>query len=254
MIQTFATLLSKEQYSDTIFLLTLHAPEIAATARAGQFINIRIDSGTSPLLRRPFSISWVEKNSIEILIQVVGTGSKMLIQKNVGDLIDVIGPLGNSFRIDGDFTTAILVGGGVWVAPLPFLTKELIEKQKTVYTFVGFRSKELLYTKNLKNVTVATDDGSEGMQGNVVELVNSYLNSNSVQNAKIFSCGPTAMLRALTSLAYEKRICCEVSLEGEMACGVGLCQGCPIELKNAAKKYALVCKEGPNFLADEIQL
>lgn len=247
-------LVSKEVVAEQTYLLTLHSPELVRQAQAGQFVNIRVDqNSTAPLLRRPFTISNVHNETFDLLVQIVGHGTRLLVTKAIGEMLDVVGPLGNSFDINSNFDHAILVAGGVGVAPMPFLTKKLLEMGKEITTFVGFRSKAQVYVTNLNNVHIATDDGTEGFHGNVVELLQRHF-QNSEKKIKIFACGPTPMLRALTTYAREKRICCEVSLEGEMACGVGICQGCPVERRNAAQKYALVCKEGPNFNSEEIEL
>jgi len=255
MTQEFAKLNHKECIAEKTYLLIIESSNIAQYGRAGQFVNIRIDSqGSNPLLRRPYTISNVSDSSFEIIVQVVGRGSQLLAEKNCGEMLDIIGPLGNAFRTGGDFDTACLVGGGVGIAPFPFLTRMLISAGKNVETFAGFKSKAQIVTRELNNIHIATDDGSAGFHGNVVELLHHYFDEHSIVKPKIFSCGPMPMLRALTLFTTERGICCEVSLESEMACGVGLCQGCVVERNGNGGKFALVCKEGPNFFSDEIKL
>lgn len=255
MIYTNSRIVGKEQLTHTTYLLTLESPSIAQSTLPGQFVNIRIDEHElQPLLRRPFSVSWIEGACFEIVVQKVGLGTQKLCEKAVGDSLSVLGPLGNTFRIDDSFDVALLVGGGIGVAPFPILTKFLLERRKTIVTFVGFKTKAVIYDRRLINTHISTDDGSLGFHGTVVDAVRGYLQSTNPQRMKIFSCGPTPMLRSVGALAREFGIPCEVSLETEMACGVGICQGCVVEKKNSAQKYALTCKDGPNFFIDEIEL
>jgi dihydroorotate dehydrogenase electron transfer subunit len=106
----------------------------------------------------------------------------------------------------------------------------------------------------MTNIHLATDDGSQGFHGNVVQLLEQFLEHTDIGKAKIFACGPTIMLKVMTELAQRKNLCCEISLEGQMACGVGICQGCPVERTGEEMKYALVCKDGPTFLTTEVNL
>ncbi|MFZ1976906.1 MAG: dihydroorotate dehydrogenase electron transfer subunit [Bacteroidota bacterium] len=255
MIHDFLKVQSSEKIAHTIFLLRLQSAEIASTAKPGQFLNIRIDSGSiQPLLRRPFSISRIEDDTIELLIGIAGQGTAKLSEKKAGDIVDVIGPLGNSFRIESGHTTALLVAGGVGIAPFPFLSHELQNRGKKVAVFAGFRSASFVYTRYLDPVFIATEDGSQGRKGTVIDLLQEYVRMKPAGEAKIFACGPTAMLRALTEFARREAICCEMSLEGDMACGVGLCQGCPVERIDGNPKFALTCKDGPNFFSSDIRL
>jgi dihydroorotate dehydrogenase electron transfer subunit len=160
--------------------------------------------------------------------------------------------LGKPFRLDDDFETALLVGGGIGVAPLPLTAAYLRSREKRMLSFIGARRQSQLVTMGLDNVVSATDDGSVGFHGTVVECLRAYVQQHDVVNPKIFSCGPNRMLKAIADLALESNIACEVSLESEMACGIGICQGCPIERANGERKYYLVCKDGPCFDAREV--
>ncbi len=256
MIQQVCEVQSCQEVAEKIFRLRFYSEEISNSVKPGQFVNILAsENGVGPLLRRPFSVSRIVDNSLDILFHAVGVGTTILSRKRKGDNIDVLGPLGNSFKIDGDYETAIIVAGGIGVAPFPFLSTELIKKGKTIYTLLGFRSSNFKYSSYLKNTQIATDDGSEGFKGNVIQLLEKFFENNKgIKSAKIFACGPTVMLKSLAKHACEKNICCEISLEGQMACGVGICQGCPVEKNNVDMDYALVCKDGPIFLADQIKL
>jgi dihydroorotate dehydrogenase electron transfer subunit len=255
MVQQLCKVQSCDEVAAKTFLLRFASSEITASAQPGQFVNVlAAETGKGPLLRRPFSIARVDGDIVELLFHAIGTGTVLLSQKRHDEMIDVLGPLGQSFRVDADYDTAFIVAGGIGVAPFPFLTADLLKRGKRIETFVGYRNAEQIFTSRLQNIHIATDDGGKGFHGNVVQLFESFLDRTDLGKAKIFACGPTVMLKALTELAKRKNICCEVSLEGHMACGVGLCQGCPVERIGDGAKYALVCKDGPIFLTTDIIL
>ena len=255
IVQQLYPVQSCHESAERTFLLRFNSQEIAAVAQPGQFINIlAAESGKGPFLRRPFSISRVEGSTIEIIFHVIGVGTDLLSRKQRGDWIDVLGPLGQSFHRDAEYDTALLVAGGIGVAPFPFLTDDLLKRGVRIETFVGFRNARQIFTEHLQNIHIATDDGSNGFHGNVLQLLESFLAQNNYGKPKIFSCGPAIMLKALADLARRKNICCEMSLEGQMACGVGICQGCAVERAGGAEMYALVCKDGPVFLSTEVNL
>ncbi|MEX1138657.1 MAG: dihydroorotate dehydrogenase electron transfer subunit [Bacteroidota bacterium] len=234
--------------------LTFVSPEIALSTLPGQFVNIRVHAGSDPLLRRPFSVSRVDGNHVEILFNIVGAGTDILAKKKPGDMINVLGPLGVPYGIKGEFKNALLVAGGLGVAPMAILTEHLKALGKHVDTFLGARSALHLIVDHLENIHVATDDGSKGFHGNAVRLIQEYLKEHPIKEVKIFACGPTRMLKALSAFAISAGLECEISLEGEMACGIGICQGCPVERVGGQKKYALVCTEGPAFHCQDIIL
>ncbi|RPI75307.1 MAG: dihydroorotate dehydrogenase electron transfer subunit, partial [Ignavibacteriales bacterium] len=132
------------------------------------------------------------------------------------------------------------------VAPFPYFVKEIGNK-KDICTFIGGRTYKDIITYKMKNFTISTDDGSLGIKGNVVELVEQNIKKFNSQQVKVFACGPNAMLRSLKELCISHNIDCEVSTECAMACGFGICQGCPIESVKNPEKYMLVCKDGPVF-------
>lgn len=254
VIEAAARVLDRREIVEGIYTLTLGASEIARRAAPGQFVNIRCGEGCLPLLRRPFSISRIEGDSIELMFNVIGHGTRMLASKRSGDSLDVLGPLGAPFGVKGAYKSAILVGGGLGVAPFPFLTDVLLGEKKEIVTLIGARTGRQVTERFLQNVHVATDDGSSGIHGTVVDLLKVFLGSHTIENPKIFGCGPTPMLKALAAFASSSSIECELSLEGDMACGMGICQGCPVEKSSGEKKYALVCTEGPTFNSKDIIL
>jgi dihydroorotate dehydrogenase electron transfer subunit len=255
MIQELCPVSHVEEVADTIFVLAFVSDRIAHSTQPAQFVNIRIDEGIEPLLRRPFSIYQIEGNTVQIIFNVVGKGTDALRRKRAGDMIDVIGPLGVPFSLHLDsFDTAILIGGGLGVAPLPLATRYLHELGKKSHTILGARTASYLVDRYLENVSVATDDGTRGHRGNVVDLLRIHAPAFSAQRTRVFACGPTPMLRALQSFLLDSGMQGEAALEGPMGCGFGICQGCPVELVGDVRKYALMCKEGPTFDLRKIKL
>ena len=232
-----------------VTILTLECPEIAATAKPGNFVNIKVSDASQPLLRRPFCIHNVSGGSIEVMVKTVGKGTALLCDATCGASVMVLGPLGNSFGTGtGDFDTALLVSGGIGTAPMLFLEKHLAANGVPFMNLVGGRTRNDLLTRGLSNCSTATDDGSEGFRGNVVELLDHHLESIPAGNRpKVFACGPNPMLKALAKFCTKRAIPCELSLESVMGCGVGICYGCMVELNNAdgEKETVLLCKEGP---------
>lgn len=254
MKQEILPIHSFECLTAEILELTFTSEYLAAHAKPGQFINIRVDNNY-PLLRRPFSIFNIEGDKISIVFNVIGTGTKVLARKRKGDTIDVVGPCGNDFLsfTDDSFRTAVFVGGGIGVAPFPFLTKRY-PQDKEIITYIGGRHKELIVEKGLKNVRVATDDGSTGHHGTVLDLIMSDFAHRAPRDPRFFVCGPTRMMKAVADFAKEIGAACYASLECDMACGIGLCQGCNIEMTGGEKKYRLICKEGTIFETQSVKL
>ncbi len=244
---------SVREVAEDTFALRFLAPELAAVVRPGQFLNILTSESIDPLLRRPYSISNVDGDECEIMFARVGKGTAHLADKRAGDHIGVLGPLGNTFGYEkDDFTTALIVAGGIGVAPFPYLTAEFTRRGTPVRTFLGARSAQRVVTGGLVNVELATDDGSAGYHGTIVACMATSLAARPAVRPRIFACGPTRMLEAVQAFALSHGIPCELSLESEMACGIGICQGCPIEHKEKDRKYALVCTDGPCFEAGAV--
>lgn len=244
-----AVVLSNKKIADNIFDMTLKAPVVAENATAGQFIEMYPDNGIN-ILPRPISICGIDKENgtLRIVYQVVGQGTDLFSKKKENDNIRILGSCGNGFPIETAEHT-ILVGGGIGVPPL-LETAKRINGKKTV--FLGFRSGSILAEEFEKcgcQVYIATDDGSVGFKGNVVELMRCV-------NAKgdvIYSCGPKIMLKFLSMYAEEKGIKCYVSMEERMACGIGACVGCVIKIKEGNDfAHKKVCKDGPVFNACEV--
>ncbi|MGE5402238.1 MAG: dihydroorotate dehydrogenase electron transfer subunit [Ignavibacteriales bacterium] len=240
------------ELENSIYIIKALAPEISREASAGQFCNIKVTTSTFPLLRRPFSICEVDGDYISFMFNVLGEGTKMLAHKKIGETLDVLGPLGNGFTTEGDYDTAVIVAGGLGSAPFPFLTKSF-PAGKDIFSFVGGRSAKDVITYGMKNVLISTDDGSLGFKGNVIQLLEKNKEILSSSRIKMFACGPTPMLRALKEFCIANNYDCEVSTESAMACGFGICQGCPIQAVDK-EGYYLVCKDGPVFNINKVVL
>ncbi len=243
---------STQEVGNGIYLLKAYSPQAATLCKPGQFFNIKVTDTDFPLLRRPFSICEIEGNSIFFMFDIQGEGTRLLSHKQNGDELDILGPLGNGFNINDDYETALVVAGGLGAAPFPYLIEKL-PSGKNVHCFVGGRSKQNVIKYKMQNLSVSTDDGSEGFKGNVVELLKNSYRKFANQKVKVFGCGPNIMLKSLKSFCLENNINCEISVECAMACGFGICQGCPIEKSND-EGYYLVCKDGPVFNIKDIKL
>lgn len=249
---------SVAEVGENTLVLSFRFPEVARLTLPGQFVNIRVAESYLPLLRRPFSVYRTTPDTVEVIFNVVGEGTKILSGKKKDDSIDVLGPLGTAYVLDQSFETALLVAGGLGVAPLPILTDALRRSNKKIFTFLGARSHRQLVPTHLENVSVATDDGSKGFKGTVVDLLGQALRTGEFVRPKIFACGPNRMLGNVSVLAASRVVPCEVSLESAMACGFGICQGCPVERArredDRGRRYGLVCKDGPVFNSTTIMI
>ncbi len=246
---------SNEQLTPTINVITLQAPEIASRFRAGQFMEIRVSESLFPLLRRPFSIHRVVGEQIEIMSKIVGIGTKILYNVKAGEKLQTLAPLGNTFGYDkDDFDLGILISGGIGVAPMALLEETLRYKGKDVLNLVGARTAEELVTRHLTNVHLATDDGTAGFKGNVVSLFAKLLPSLQGKRLRVFACGPNPMLNALCKFCTTHQIPCEVSLESMMGCGIGICYGCPVRIRGSdgVIHNKLLCQYGSVIDASEI--
>ena len=252
-------------------------------ASPGQFVMIKVNNSYDPFLRRPMSIYKIDKKrgEFEILYQVVGKGTNIMSELKKGDEIDVLGPLGRGFWIPKKIERAIIVAGGIGVAPMVALAEEIRCKMQDarckINVFIGGKTKnDILCKEDFKKigakVHIATEDGSMGKKGTCVDLLSAF----SLQpSAFIFACGPQGMLKAVADIARDKNIPCQVSLDKRMACGTGACLGCVIKVsgqwsvvsgqKNKkddastlntqhSTHYKCVCTDGPVFDAEEINL
>jgi dihydroorotate dehydrogenase electron transfer subunit len=232
------------------FFMGFRSGPMADTSGPGQFVMMRVRPGIDPLLRRPFSICGVNGDVLLILYRVIGRGTAILSEKKPGDLLPVLGPLGKGFEPPDEAEQPILVAGGMGIAPLIFLSLHLARKDQQFLAGYGI-SPEIVPLDPLGiaglSPTLATEDGSQGHHGRVTDLLESVLSVKEKPSA-IFTCGPLPMLKAVAQIASGKNIPCQVSLESNMACGVGACQGCAVKnVPDSSKPYAHVCQDGPVF-------
>jgi|SRR5690606_15749849 len=237
------------------FELTL--PQIGELARAepGQFVNVLVRAPESfdPLLRRPLSIYRIAEDRFSLLYRVVGRGTRRLSQLRAGDVLDCVGPLGRGFTYRDLLPGAkvVLVGGGVGIPPLVFLSQKLLENGIVPEVFAGFASAEHVVGLNAwreagLEPVVSTDDGSLGHRGYVTEVFAERLTRGSVE--RVYTCGPRPMLAKVATLAGRFGVACQVAMEEWMACGIGVCLSCVTKVQeDGAIRWARVCREGPVF-------
>jgi len=233
--------------NDQYFLLIVGSDSVLPPMSPGQFVELRVDNSAESFLRRPISINFVDysANQLWLLIQVVGAGTAKLATLKIGDTINMLLPLGNTFSMpQSKSNKPLLVGGGVGIAPLLFLGSKLKEMGIECDFLLGGRSEQNLLQLNefskYGNIYTTTEDGSHGEKGFVTN--HSILSKNKYDI--IYSCGPTPMMKAVADYAQKNTIECEVSLENTMACGFGACLCC---VTDSVDGHVCVCTEGPVF-------
>lgn len=248
---------SNQVVASGYYKMVLVSERIAKRAKPGQFVHVRCVESYQPLLRRPFSIHTLsDSQTFSVLYQVVGRGTELLSQRKPRQSLDVLGPLGRGFQIYPQDERAILVGGGIGVAPLLFLAQKLIKEKKQVLLLLGAKTKDsLLALSDFKSlgveVTVATEDGSAGKKGMVSDLFEqALLITKKPLKTTVYACGPEEMLARITTISLIYDFPCQVCLEEMMACGVGVCLSCVVATKQG---YRRVCAEGPVFDGEEIE-
>ncbi|MCR4440141.1 MAG: dihydroorotate dehydrogenase electron transfer subunit [bacterium] len=252
-----------EQVSQTVFRLTLHAPDLALAAAPGQFVNIRIQEAPVPLWRRPLSVYSVDRDagSIRLLFEVRGLGTRILAASRPGTTVDALGPLGSTFSAPPPETLPILVAGGLGIAPLHFWAEELVRAGRRPLLLFGARTAEALcplddLRRLAWDLRLATEDGTEGVHGMVTELLATALAERAPQQTMVYACGPVPMLREVVRICAAHGVDGQICLETLMACGFGACMGCAVPARGCSPQpsYKLVCKEGPVFTFAEVDL
>lgn len=257
-----AKLVKKEQLKPDIFKFSVEAPNIVKASKPGNFIEIRVTDQVEPFLRRPISIYNMDRENgiLEFIFQVKGKGTKILAKREVGDNIDIIGPLGyGTFKYE-NYKNLAIIGGGIGVFPLYELAKCAKKDGKQVSTYLGFRSKDFVvleeeFKQVSDNFVLTTDDGSYSQKGFAIQFLEKDIDAGKVD--AIFACGPLPMLKAVQKLADEKDVPCQISLEEKMACGLGVCLGCAVKTTKSSKEapeYLHVCKAGPVFNSKDVEI
>lgn len=245
-------LLENKKVNGKYFKLTFRSEKLSKHIKPGQFLHVRVNQGQDPFLRRPFSYFRVSPHKVEILYEVLGRGTSILSGKKKGDLLQVMGPLGNAFTEKLGKKKRILVAGGVGVPPLVFLA----EKYPTEYLLVGTKSKaEVLpkteWKKIKAKVLFSTEDGTLGTKGFVTALLEKILMKGHPGEFFIQTCGPKPMMEAVITIAAKYGVEGEASWDESMACGVGACLGCMVKTKDGLKR---ACADGPVFKFEDLAL
>ncbi|RKY35529.1 MAG: hypothetical protein DRP78_05380 [Candidatus Omnitrophota bacterium] len=264
LYQEDAEIIANRQVADFIFEIDLNVPKIANCAMPGQFVQIKITQSIDPLLRRPFSIFAADSaaGKISILYKVIGKGTKILSKKCSGERLNLLGPLGNGFDFSAQKCSGhlnILVGGGLGIAPLVFLAEKMKSLNNKILVLYGVTTaQEIVCIDELKKIDcelkIATDDGSTGFNGYASDLLADFLcanENNDFKNPYIYACGPFALLKQVHRLSEQYCFHGQVCLEKMMGCGLGVCLGCMVKIKNSGAQtgfsYQRVCKDGPVF-------
>lgn len=234
-----------------VYRLIIRAPRMADAAQPGQFVHLKVNNLTAPLLRRPISIADTNRGAgtIDLIYRIVGSGTAFLSGVPVGEQLDCLGPLGQGFTLQCE--RPLLVGGGMGLAPLVYLAKALCPKPITV--LMGGRTKDELFWEDVfapvcDQLQLTTDDGSTGTKGFTVDVLPELIKQGNFDT--IFTCGPRPMMEQVAKIASQYGLACQVSLEEYMACGLGGCLACSCAGTDGRRRK--VCTEGPVFQAREV--
>lgn len=257
-VKQTAKVVSQEKLQDGIYSMWIKTPDIAGQAKAGQFISVYCKDQTK-MLPRPISICEIDaaNGELRIVYRVAGAGTEEFSKYQAGDDIEILGPLGNGYTLSDK--NALLVAGGIGIPPMVQTAKELRKAGvKEIVIVVGYRDQNTFLLKELEEqgtVIIATEDGSLGTKGNVLDAIAEH---GPFADYVIYSCGPTPMLRALKEYAISQNLECYISMEEKMACGIGACLACVCQSKEVDGHSHVhnkrICKDGPVFEAREIEL
>ena len=232
--------------------IDLIAPQIAAEAVPGQFVNVQVSNRTAPLLRRPLGIACVDKKygAVSLIYRIVGDATKILADACSGDVLSIVGPLGHGFDLSAKHP--LLVGGGTGLAPLWYLAQSMVDEGIRPDVLMGGRTAEDLFWRDMyidlvERMGFTTDDGSLGTPGTVMAELPLMLRR--LHYDCVYVCGPVPMMKAVSAAVLEKGIKCQVSLEKYMGCGLGACLSCSCQ---GVGRRLKVCQDGPVFWAEEV--
>lgn len=257
-VQAIGQVTGQQQLVKDIYYLTIAVPEIACLAKPGQFVQVKCSESYTPLLRKPFSLHQIDQKAgtISLLYEVKGRGTKLLSEFQVGDSIDLLGPLGKGFILPKMGGRALLVGGGMGIAPLLPLAGEFKEQKQEFIVILGFNDasrvcRQEAFSELGGHVIITTVDGSLGEKGLVTKPLAKELETGNYDF--VYACGPEVMLKKVVELAERYSVECQISLEAYMACGFGACLGCTCTTKTQnGSTYSRVCTEGPVFNGKEV--
>ncbi len=234
--------------------IKIYAPQIAKKAKAGQFVMLSMWETKDPFLKRPFSFHNIEPDlgTFDILYKEKGKGTQLMAKSKVGDLVELIGPLGNGFKIPEGINNIAIVARGIGIAPLLQLMLESKRMGIETYAFLSAQTENLLLCNNeikliSKKIFYTTDDGSKGAKGKVTKFLEKVLKETVID--VVYVCGSKRLTKHIQKLQKEYNFLAFVSLEERMACGIGACKGCVHKTKDGYKR---VCKEGPVFPVEEV--
>ena len=266
-----ARIKKNEELFSGYFLVDVEAEGIGRdktgrSAGPGQFYMLKVGLSTDPLLRRPLSLHRkLSDDSVRFLYRQAGRGTALLSRLIPGDEVDVLGPLGNGFPIPAGIKHALIVGGGIGIAPLMALADYVSGERKdiTAVAFIGGRSREYVlgaeeFREKGIETFMATEDGSLGTMGLITHILDEYINEHKHKGTggwAIYSCGPHPMLISVAALAKKHGIKNYTSMESNMACGIGACMGCVISVldrEHGSSIYKKVCDDGPVFDAEDV--
>ncbi|MBU8921496.1 MAG: hypothetical protein KOO63_06730 [Bacteroidales bacterium] len=254
-----AEVAGNEKLSSACRLIRFARPEGFPDAKPGHFVAVRVNSSPVPLLRRPYSIMDLTETELVLLVKVVGPGSRLLGEAEVGDWMDIAGPLGGTVFPSPDGEDAVFVGGGTGLAPMIFAARTWKREKDSANTYLihgAATSEELLGTfceEDFTKVFRSTMDGSEGFNGDAVSFLQSLLKDGAISASKLYSCGPAGMVKSLELKVSTRFDSHYTSLEAVMACGVGACRGCTVPSREEeGRKLMAVCSDGTVFDASQI--
>ncbi len=257
IFQEKVSIVKNEMLNEFFSHLTFSSKKIARELSCGQFVFIQVNNDVHPLLRRPFSVAWIDRTNVHIVYKIVGKGTRLLAQKEAGDTVDVMGPLGKGFTLlsstEQDNKEIVLVAGGIGIASL--ITLMEVYEGMPIKLFYGARTKKEFISESFlslpkKSIVYVTEDGSKGHKGYVTEPLETYFKTaTKAVQPYVYSCGPLAMLEAVVKLANKYGVEGYANLEERMGCGVGACLGCATE---TATGVQYVCKDGPVFSFEEL--
>jgi len=261
-----ATVLSNEPVGRDFHRIELLCPDMTGDVQPGQFVTVRGDWGSNPLLRRPFSVADCDagESLLVLLVKRVGPATELLSALVAGDALSVTGPMGHGFDLSvvaGAAPTSpgrlYIVAGGCGIAPLPLVVRCAkamgVLDVVLLYGAAGARDCDVAdwAASLVHRISIATEDGSRGVKGLVTDLLAEELAGG--DDALVCACGPTPMLRAVAAMALEAGIPCQVSIEAHMACGIGVCNGCVIPVASpTGRAYKKCCTDGPVFDAADV--